>query len=303
MKWMLPVSVLLATGAAGQSKDGGIATAAPAAPKPAMSIAEGLLAPESVFYDADSDTYLVSNVNGDPSAKDNNGFIAEVSPDGKMVNPKVAAGGNGGVTLNAPKGLAVRDGILYVADLDAVRMFDRKSGAPKGEVKVPGSTFVNDLSFGPDGLLYVTDSGLTPKFEGSGTDGVYVIAPGKKPTLRTLVKAKTLNRPNGILATKDSLFVVTFGAAELMTLDLKGKSKGPSTTLPKGSLDGVVMVGDELVVSSWEGSALYRGKPGGEFKELISKLEGPADIGYDSKRNRVLVPLMKENRLEAWELK
>jgi sugar lactone lactonase YvrE len=303
MKWIFPVGVLLATMAAGQSKDGGVAPAAPAGPKPAMSVAEGLATPESVFYDADSDTYLVSNVDGDPSAKDNNGFIAEVSPDGKMVNPKVVAAGRGGVTLNAPKGMAVRDGILYVADLDTVRMFDRKTGAPKGEVKVPGSTFVNDLSFGPNGLLYVTDSGLTPKFESSGTDGVYVITPGKKPTLKTLVKAKTLNGPNGILATKDSLFVVTFGAAELMTLDLKGESTGPVTKLPKGNLDGVVMVGDELVVSSWEGSALYRGKPGGEFKEIVSKLEGPADIGFDSKRNRVLVPRMKENRVEAWELK
>ena len=49
------------------------------------------------------------------------------------------------------------NGTLYVADLDTVRMFDAKTGAAKGEVKIPGATFLNDIA--TDGkVVYVSDS-------------------------------------------------------------------------------------------------------------------------------------------------
>lgn len=285
--------------------------AAPAAPakaeleKPAAAVTfkEGLATPESVLYDAESDTYLVSNINGSPTDKDNNGYIAELSPEGTVVNAKLIAGGEKGVTLNAPKGLAMAGGVLYVADLDTVRLFDRKTGAAKGEVKVPGASFVNDVCAGPDGKLYVTDSGLTPKFEGSGTDALYVLEPGKKPKLKALLKSKDLPHPNGVAATRDTLYVSFFGAAELRTFDLKGKPKGEPTKLPAGGGDGVVLLGEDVLVSSWDGKAVYRGRPGGEFTALLSGLTAPADLGFDSKRSRVLVPRFQDNLVEAFDVK
>lgn len=276
---------------------------APAKAGAAVTFKEGLATPESVLYDAETDTYLVSNINGSPLDKDNNGYVAELSFDGKVVAAKLIAGGEKGVTLNAPKGLALHQGLLYVADIDTVRIFERKTGAPKGEVKVAGATFVNDVFAAPDGKLYVTDSGLNPKFEGTGTDGVYSIEPGKKPKLKTVLKDKKLNKPNGVFVTKDAIFVSSFGGPELWKLDLKGKVQGEATKLPKGALDGIVMVGEDFVVSSWDGKALYRGQFGGEFKEIAGELTAPADIGFDSKRNRVLVPRFQDNRVEAWELK
>ena len=93
-----------------------------------------------MLYDAETDTYLVSNINGAPLDKDNNGYITELSPDGKVVNAKLVEGGKGKVTLHAPKGSALKDGVLYVADIDTVRLFDRKTGAPKGEVAIKGAT-------------------------------------------------------------------------------------------------------------------------------------------------------------------
>lgn len=276
---------------------------APKKPTAAVTLKEGLATPESVFYDAETDTYLVSNINGAPTDKDNNGYIAELSPDGAVVKAKLVAGGENGVTLNAPKGMALVNGVLYVADIDTVRLFDRKTGAPKGEAAVKGATFVNDLSAGPDGKVYFTDSGLTPKFEGSGTDALYVLEPGKKPTVKALLKSKDLPHPNGIVATKDTLYVNFFGAAEIRAYDLKGKAKGEAMKVPTGGLDGLVLVGDEFLVSSWEGKAVYRGKAGGEFTAVFSEITAPADIGFDTKRNRVLVPRFQENFVEAWDLK
>ncbi len=45
------------------------------------------------------------------------------------------------------------------------------------------------------------------------------------------------------------------------------------------------------------------GKVGGEFKEAFTELEAPADIGFDTKRNRVLVPRFQGNTVEAYDFK
>ena len=69
------------------------------------------------------------------------------------------------------------------------------------------------------------------------------------------------------------------------------------------SLDGIVALGDGLLISSWEASAVYRGKPGGAFEVVLPEQKSPADIGYDTKRGRVLVPHFLENTVEAYALK
>src|SRR6266496_958619 len=84
---------------------------------------EGFLTPESVLHDTAQDIYFVSNINGSPTAKDNNGFISRLRPDGAVENLKFIEGGKNGVTLNAPKGLALLGDTLWVADIDAVRAF------------------------------------------------------------------------------------------------------------------------------------------------------------------------------------
>lgn len=281
----------------------GLAFAQGAKPAAAVTFSEGLATPESVLYDADTDTYLVSNINGAPLDRDNNGYITELSPDGTVVNAKLVEGGKKGVKLNAPKGSAIHQGLLYVADIDTVRVFDRKTGAPKGEVALKGATFANDVAAGPDGKIYVSDSALNAKFEGTGTDAIWVITPGKKPTAKPLVKRKDLHGPNGLLVTKDAIHMVTFGANELVTFDLTGKQVGEATKLPNGGLDGIAALGDDLVVSSWGEKAVFRGRPGGEFKKVLGDLEAPADITVDGKRGRVLVPRFQEHRVEAWDLK
>ncbi len=272
-------------------------------PKPIFHLA-GFQTPESVAYDEANDRYLVSNINGKPNEADNNGYISLVSPDGKVILEKFIAGGVNKVTLHAPKGTAIANGNLYVADIDTVRLFDLKTGAAKGEVKIPGATFLNDVDADAKGLVYVSDSGmkLGPKgFEPTGTDAIFTI--DKTNKAKALAKGKELDRPNGVYAgDPKGLWVVTFGAAKLYRLDEKGK-KQDETTLPAGSLDGIVKNGDDLYVSSWETSSVYKGKPGGTFSVVIPNVKSPADIGLDTKRKRILVPLFTENAIEAYEIK
>jgi len=62
----------------------------------------GLSGPESVRYDPAQDMYFVSNFSGTLTAKDNNGFISRVRPDGAIDSLKFIAAGRNGVTLHAP---------------------------------------------------------------------------------------------------------------------------------------------------------------------------------------------------------
>jgi sugar lactone lactonase YvrE len=257
--------------------------------------------PESVLYDEAGDRYLVSNIQGKPLDADGNGFISELSPDGKVTKLKWIEG-SAKVKLDAPKGMALVRGTLYVADIDTVRMFDAKSGAAKGALKIEGATFLNDVAAAPDGRVFVTDSGLkagAADFEPTGTDAVYVIEKGKA---KALAKSTELSRPNGILFTDKGLLVNTFGAAEIFRLDDKGQ-KQDITKTPNGGLDGLVAAGDSLLASSWGASAIYRGKLGGAFEPVLQSLKAPADIGWDGKRSRVLVPRFLEGVVEAYELK
>src|SRR5205085_4847872 len=112
-----------------------------------------------------------------------------------------------------------------------------------------------------------------------------------KPT--KIAGGKDLNRPNGVEVVNGNVWVVSFGANELYQID-KGK-KTNVAKLPKGSLDGLVHLADgSFLVSSWDGKAVYRGK-GNSFQAIVENVDSPADICYDAKRHRLLVPHFMEN--------
>jgi len=275
----------------------------PAAPTPVVRYTEGIATPESVLYDEANDRYLVSNINGKPSDADNNGYISDLSPDGKVTNAKFIAGGEKKVKLDAPKGSGIVDGILYVSDIKVVRKFDLKTGAPKGDIPIAGATFLNDIAVGPGGKIYVSDTGVKGKPDGgmdpTGTDAVYVIEKGK---VKPVAKSKDLGGPNGLLWTDKGLVVVTMSSNEAYRLDDKGV-KQDVTKLPAGGLDGLAAWGDSLLVTSWQASAIFKGKLGDKFEVALADLKGPADIGVDTKRKRILVPRFLDNEVEVYELK
>ncbi len=259
---------------------------------------DGFQTPESVLYDDQADVYLVSNINGTPFDKDDNGFIAKVSPppDAKLAEPAWIDGKNEKVTLNAPKGMAFLGEVLYVADIDVVRMFDRKTGEPKGEVKLKGATFLNDVAAGKDSV-YVSDTALDKEFKPGKSQGVWQIKGNKG----TQVAKGDLGGPNGLLVQGDDVWVVTFATGELFKLG-KGGKKEAAEKLPKGQLDGIVAGADgTLYVTSWESSSVFHGKPG-SWTEGPTGLKSPADLAIDSKHNVLVVPLFQENRVEIHEV-
>jgi len=279
-------------GACGRSHDRPAAAAA--TPDTEIEVVDvGLATPESVLYDATADVYLVSNINGSPFGEDDNGFISRLSPAGEVLDLTWIDGADEGTTLNAPKGMAIVGDLLYVTDLTVVRKFDRISGAPLGEIVVPGAGFLNDLAPAADGGVWLTDSGLEQGAEGfvpSGTDAVYHITPAGD--IHTVMADTALGRPNGVTTLGDDAWVVSFGSGELYRI---GDGMSDVVKLPTGVLDGIEVIGSEFLISSWEGQSVLQGPPSGPFRTVVTGVPGPADIGYDAGRNRVLIPLFQDD--------
>jgi sugar lactone lactonase YvrE len=284
---------------------------APKAPTPTVTW-EGMKTPESVLYDADADRYLVSNINGKPLDADGNGFISELAPDGKVTKLKFIEG-SAKEPLNAPKGMALVKGTLYVADIDTVRMYDAKTGKSKGALKVKGAAFLNDVAAAPDGRVFVSDTAVDAKFETTGADAIYQLKGGK---VSVYLKDKELGGPNGLAWTPNGLAVNTFSRAEVFVINeaflAPPRATGITakqakfikvTKTPNGGLDGLIVTDKEFWISSWGGKALYKGSFEGEVKPVLEGLEAPADFAYDSKRGRVIVPRFMADKVEAYDVK
>ena len=260
----------------------------------------GFATPESVLYDPKADVYLVSNINGNPLEADDNGFISRVTPDGKVSALKWIDGASDKVTLGAPKGMAIHEDLLYVSDIDHLRVFHRETGVQQESIPVKGATFLNDVVSDVDGSIYFTDSGLTTGFKPSGSDAVYRRTP--KGEFVALAKDAEMNRPNGLLAKGDLVWVVTFGAAEIFSVNRSGERTYGGNP-EKGELDGLVQAPDgEFLISSWGANAIFKGPAGGPFETIISDVDAPADIGLDTKRGRLLIPLFKTNIVQIHAL-
>ena len=124
----------------------------PAGTSHVASIA-GFRSPESVKYDPDQDAWFVTNIIGFGSDKDGQAYIVRIEAGNLDSMTVFARSGVKGVTLDAPKGMAIQGDTLWVADIDVLRGFNRRTGAPVGAIDLAplGVTMLNDIALGPDG--------------------------------------------------------------------------------------------------------------------------------------------------------
>jgi sugar lactone lactonase YvrE len=301
-------ALLLVLAACGAPDTDTARTPAKRAPLPDRAArATGFQHPESVRYDSAADVFYVSNIVGDPFAKDGNGFISRMRPDGTIDSLHFIASGRNGVTLNAPKGLALVADTLWVADLDAVRAFDVRTGAPVATVDLSSqhALFLNDIAVAPDGSLYITDTGWRmengKQTHPAGTDRIFRIAPDRSVSVALATDA--LDRPNGITwdARHKRFVVVPIGGSSAIF------SWAPGDTAPRiighnsASMDGVELLPDgRMVVTSWKDSTVTIRS--GDVLTAVRGMPSPADIGVDTRRNHVAVPLLLEDRVEIWSV-
>lgn len=262
--------------------------------------------PESVKYDPDQDVYFVSNMYGVGSLKDDNGYISRVRASDLTDNQVFVAGGKNGVTLNAPKGMAIHGDTLWVCDIDALRGFDRRDGASLATIDFApyGAVLLNDVAIGPDGMLHVTDTGIQMTEKGvifSGGDKLFVVGPNH--AVRVAASGPQLDYPNGITwdAKGQRWLYVSYDPFHSKLFAFHdGDTTRAVLDSGSGRWDGVEALADgRILVSSWTDSTVHL-LANGHDERLVRNVPAPADIGVDTKRGLVLVPLVVLSRVELW---
>ena len=262
--------------------------------------------PESVKYDADQDVFFISNMVGFGSDKDGNGYIIKVSA-GDLTTAKVfAEGGKNGVVLDAPKGMAINGDTLWICDIDKLRGISRTTGLPLATIDFAPSRAVllNDVTIGGDGAIYITDTGIlmTPKgVIHPGGDRIFRVRNGKP---EVFAAGDILGRPNGIVWDKElnKIVVASFDTfkSELYTVAEGGERR--LLAEGKGRFDGVEPLGKgRFMVASWNDSSV-RLVGSGASQRIADKIMQPADIGFDTRRSRLAVPVGPLNQVQLWQL-
>jgi DNA-binding beta-propeller fold protein YncE len=248
----------------------------------------GLLSPESVTYDAAADRYFVTNAGADVFGPSNDGYIAILAPDGRVIEPRWAAASDS-QELISPLGSAIFGGSLYVCDRNRVRQFDLETGAQTGLLTVAGGQVLNDLAVAADGTVYVTDTGG----EDPASWKVYRIT--DDGAVSVFLQGEAIPRPNGLeLDPAGDVVVVALGSNKVQVFAAADARLLESHELPVEGNDGVIALADALIVSSVFTGTIYEiDRTTGEIRLLADDLPSAASIAYDPGRRRIVVPQLQ----------
>ena len=247
------------------------------------STTAGIKTPESALFDAKSNKIYVSNINGDPSTKDGNGFISVLNADGKMEQLKWATG------LNAPKGSAIYNGKFYVADIDELVIINLKDGKIDHRVKVDNAEFLNDVTATEDGTIFVSDT---------KTNKIHAYVNGK---METWTEDKMIKNPNGLWVDKGKLYI---GTDQILEADLK--TKAIKVIVDKcGDIDGLQKLDNgQFLYSNWEGRIfITKGSESIKLLDTVTDKKNTADVSFVPVKNLVLVPTFMANSVDAYQFK
>jgi sugar lactone lactonase YvrE len=235
--------------------------------------------PESVLWNPATKTYLISVAGTGRilSLKNKNDF--------SVFNKK---------PLSSPKGLAILDNTLYVADLTRLVGFDLLNGKQVFEFQIPGAKFLNDVVTSPDGTVYVSDT---------NANCIYFVQPATHK-LETFTD-QDLSSPNGLYYLKQGseslLYIVSFRpSAPIQVLNLFNRKL---TSLPRTEIslaDGITRDGEGAwLISSWADSTVYKFSPDWSAKSKLSDpYSSPADISYCLENKELAIPEFNSNLIK-----
>lgn len=245
--------------------------------------AQTLQVPESVCHDPVNNILYVANVNGKPTDKDDNGFISKLSPEGKIIELKWVTG------LNAPKGMGIYQGKLYVTDIDRVAAIDISSGKILKFFDFPEAQFLNDIDIDSKGNVYISDM-MSAR--------VYRISEEK---MEIWLDDEMLSGPNGLFIEGNELLI---GCKKIVRANLS-TGKFSVWVDDTGGIDGLEAVGDgRYVFSDWQGNVYLVSKDKSIEKILDTTPAGinAADIEFIPSKMLLLVPTFSDNRVMAYKL-
>lgn len=245
-------------------------------------ISDGLKTPESVLFDAERAIIYVSNINGNPTEKNGVGFISILNADGSMKEPEWVK------NLNAPKGMAVYEGKLYVSDIDQLVEIDIEKGKILSRYYAPGAVFLNDVAAGTDGKVFVSDT---------RTAKIYLLDQG---SLTLWMEGDPFESPNGLFIEEGKLFV---GDKNIYEVDIKTKLVSQIIS-DAGGVDGLEKNNEgEFVFSNWPGRIfIHRNGKNIKLLDTTEQELNTADLDFALDQGLVLVPTFFDNRVVAYRI-
>jgi len=257
----------------------------------------GLKNPAGFIVDPASGAYFIANENGGPSDRDNNGFITKLDENGKIVKLKFIAGGVG-VTLHAPKGLAVLGTTLYVSDIDKVRRFDIHTGRSLGEIDLSAFKvdFLTGLATDGAGMLYIADT---------GANTIYKVDTGHLSQPTVLVKDAALEGPHGLAVNPSTgaLVVVSWNKGKILEIAKDGAVKvlfaNSFFNARFGNLAGVDFDAfGNMYVSDFSQGKVVRIDSDFRIQTIAEFLTTPASVAIDRKNHLIMISYLSGNAAE-----
>lgn len=257
----------------------------------------GLKMPESVEYDSTHDRFYVSNVNGGVMEQDGNGSIGLMDGSGKLIDVDWITG------LHSPKGLALHNNKLYVADVKQLVVINVESGKLVARYEANDSKVLNGIAINKNGKVFVSD------WTGNR---IYTLEDGE---LKIWLENIELNSPNGLWVDNTHLYVASWGKnpKDDFTTETSGnikkislKTKKIETLGQEGlwlNMDGIARYGKHkwLVSDFLKGEILLINDKGHIEKSVKSK-KGSADFYYIPEKNLLVVPMLMDNQVIAYRL-
>jgi len=243
--------------------------------------------PESVIYDRDNNVLYVSNINNPATGKDGNGSIGRISVSGEIQNVDWVIGG-----MDAPKGLGLSKGLLYVADLTKVVVIDTKTAKVVRNIEVEDAGMLNDITVDTDGGVYISDS---------NKKRIYKL---NNNVAEVWLEKDHFQKLNGLLAHQNKFYTIDMTEGIFYEVDKNTKAlKKIADGLVGG--DGIIPFGKDFIISNWNGEINHVTANGKVTKLLDTKADkvNAADIEYIAEKNLLLVPTFFANKLVAYEVK
>jgi hypothetical protein len=271
---------------------------------------------ESCSYDAERGLIVVPNRGVPQNVQANNAWISLINHDGSVHTARWIGVQNPGearalltppLVLNEPYGSDIASGILYLADRDGgttatepsvavVRKFDLRTGTPAGEIRVPGSPWLNDIAVAADGTIYATNTGVGGNAPDPATWQVWKIT--KDGAASIFVQGAPLRQPNGVAVDgQGNVVVVNIGTPDVLTFGPDGRLLKTETAAQSGN-DGLVIMPDGTkYVSSVINGGISKMAPGKPAELIARNIPNAASMCYDAGAKQLVVPMNPNNGL------
>lgn len=245
---------------------------------------------ESCTFDPQRNLILAMNAGVAQNMEPNDGYVSLINPDGSVHTAKWIGNDRNGLELNHPLGSAVKNGVLYVVDMDHIRLFDLASGQPLRAHSLAdiGASLLNGIGVADDGTIYASNTRDPQRIYKVTADG----------DASVLIEGAPLMAPNGVAVDNDgNVVVVNIGNNHVMTFDPNGNLLRTEYAAESGN-DGVIITADGTkYVSSVRFGSISRIRPGQDAEVIAVGIPSAASICYDSVQNQIVIPMNNNNAL------